>query len=230
MGGEVRGAAGNGKAGRKAKPKWFWLAIGLGIALVLVLLMLFVLKNQTPSKDVVCQDTSGNARYVGVYTSAGNFCLELWPEKAPVTVRNFLDYIESGHYDGTVFHRVIPDFMVQGGGYDASLNEKPTGPAIRNEARNGIPNTTGTVAMARTQDPDSATAQFFINVKDNPFLDFNPESGNDGYAVFGKVSEGLEVVMAISKVPTETRNQAAGMPFENVPVDSVTIEHVQIEK
>ena len=125
-------------------------------------------------------------------TTHGQIVIELNAEKAPVTVANFLDYVESGHYDGTIFHRVIDNFMIQGGGMDADMNEKRTGTPIKNEADNGLKNDTGTIAMARTSDPHSATAQFFINVKNNDFLNYSsPTPQGWGYAVFGKVTEGI---------------------------------------
>ena len=149
-------------------------------------------------------------------TSLGAVEIELQPDKAPVTVSNFLAYVDAGFYGGTVFHRVIPGFMIQGGGMDASMREKATRSPIVNEARNGLSNKRGAVAMARTSNPNSATAQFFINVADNAFL--NP--GRDaGYAVFGRVVAGMDVVDKIVAVPTRT----AGM-HENVPVTPVTID------
>jgi cyclophilin family peptidyl-prolyl cis-trans isomerase len=156
---------------------------------------------------------------VTLETSKGTIVLELYPEKAPKTVENFLAYVESGFFDGTIFHRVIPDFMVQGGGMTADMHKKDTNPPIQNEADNGLTNDRGTVAMARTGDPHSATAQFFINSKDNTFLN---HTGKDvkgwGYAVFGKVIEGMEVVDAISAV--QTTNQGG---MGDVPVEPITI-------
>jgi len=156
---------------------------------------------------------------VTLETSKGTIVLELYPEKAPKTVENFLAYVESGFFDGTIFHRVIPDFMVQGGGMTADMQKKDTNPPIQNEADNGLTNDRGTVAMARTGDPHSATAQFFINSKDNTFLN---HTGKDvkgwGYAVFGKVIEGMEVVDAISAV--QTTNQGG---MGDVPVEPITI-------
>lgn len=150
-------------------------------------------------------------------TSKGQIEVELDAEKAPVSTQNFLSYVDSGFYSGTQFHRVIPGFMVQGGGYDASMREKPTQAPIKNEADNGLKNLTGTLAMARTSDVNSATAQFFINVNDNAFLD---HGGRDfGYAVFGKVVKGMDVVTQIVQSPTGNR---AGM--QNVPVDPILIK------
>ena len=144
-------------------------------------------------------------------TSAGDFVVEVYPEKAPKTVENFLQYVRDKHYDGTLFHRVIPNFMVQGGGYDANYAEKPTRPPVVHEgrealAKGGPKNVNGALAMARTSDPNSASSQFFINVKDNDFL--NPSAQAPGYTVFGKVVSGMDVVNAIKSVPT-----GAGGPF-----------------
>jgi peptidyl-prolyl cis-trans isomerase A (cyclophilin A) len=155
-------------------------------------------------------------------TSAGKIRIALDQEKAPLSTANFVKYARSGHYAGTVFHRVIPRFMIQGGGMTAELKEKTTLPPIRNESRNGVRNLRGTVAMARTNDPNSATSQFFINLKDNPFLDFGIQGA--GYAVFGKVIEGMDVVDQIAAVPTKT----AG-PYENVPSTPVLIKSVKVE-
>jgi len=155
-------------------------------------------------------------------TSEGVIRIGLYSEQSPKSVANFLSYVRSGHYVGTIFHRVMPDFMVQGGGLDQNLVEKPTDPAIRNEARNGLRNSRGTVALARRDDPDSATAQFFINVRDNARLDFGIAGA--GYAVFGKVLEGMEVVDRIASVPT----QVSG-PHANVPIVPITILDARIE-
>jgi len=157
-----------------------------------------------------------------VETSLGRIRLALDQEKAPITVANFAKYARAGHYAGTVFHRVIPNFMIQGGGMTAELKEKPTSPPIRNEARNGLRNLRGTVAMARTNDPNSATSQFFINLKNNPFLDFGIQGA--GYAVFGQVIDGMDVVDKIAAV----RTKSAG-PYENVPVAPVVIKSVKVE-
>lgn len=158
-------------------------------------------------------------------TSKGTIELELYPDKAPITVANFVEYVKKGHYDGTIFHRVIPKFMIQGGGFTPGMEEKPTGEGIKNEAQNGLKNDRGTIAMARTPDPDSATAQFFINLEDNESLNYDAESGQAGYAVFGKVTEGMDVVDAIKEVPTTTK----GM-HENVPVEPVIIQSVKIKE
>lgn len=152
-------------------------------------------------------------------TTSGDILLELFPDKAPETVKNFLQYVDEGFYDNTIFHRVIPDFMIQGGGMDAKMKEKPTHAPIRNEADNGLKNERGAIAMARTMDPHSASAQFFINHKDNDFLNHGePSPDGWGYAVFGKVIDGMDVVDKIAKVKTHT----AGI-HENVPKDMVLI-------
>jgi peptidyl-prolyl cis-trans isomerase A (cyclophilin A) len=163
------------------------------------------------------------AQKVRLATSEGDIVLELDAEKAPKTVDNFLQYVRAGHYDGIVFHRVIDGFMIQTGGYKADLSEKPTRKPIPLESRNGLSNQRGSIAMARTSDPNSATAQFFINVNDNLALD--AAEGRDGYAVFGKVSVGMDVVDKIRAVPT----RAQGM-HQNLPVTPVTIRKATVEK
>jgi peptidyl-prolyl cis-trans isomerase B (cyclophilin B) len=158
-------------------------------------------------------------------TSKGNIKLELDSEKAPVTVANFLEYARSGHYDNTVFHRVIAGFMIQGGGFDTSMKQKPTNAPIKNEADNGLKNLSGTIAMARTSDPHSATAQFFINVSDNAFLDFkSPTPQGWGYAVFGKVTDGMDIVRSIEKVPTGNKAGHSDVPLSDVVITRVVIE------
>jgi peptidyl-prolyl cis-trans isomerase A (cyclophilin A) len=161
---------------------------------------------------------------VALETTQGRIVLELAPKEAPKTVENFLAYVKAGHYDGTVFHRVIGTFMVQGGGYTADLTEKPTRAPIPLESKNGLKNERGSVAMARRGDPNSATAQFFINVVDNPRLDYPSFDGN-GYAVFGKVVEGMDVVDKIKDVPTGSRGG-----HQNVPETPVTIKSARIVK
>ncbi len=157
---------------------------------------------------------------VKLITSAGDITLELYPDQAPVTVENFMQYVETGFYKDTVFHRVIRNFMIQGGGFGANLSRKQTRPPIRNEAANGLTNDRGTIAMARTGVPDSATSQFFINTVDNASLNFrDPSPGGIGYCVFGRVVEGMDVLDAIQSVPTGTR---AGM--RDVPVEDVMIK------
>jgi cyclophilin family peptidyl-prolyl cis-trans isomerase len=154
-------------------------------------------------------------------TSKGSFTVELHTTDAPISCANFLAYVESGHFAETVFHRVIPGFMIQGGGMTADMSQKKTLPAIKNEASNGLKNQRGTLAMARTNDPDSATAQFFINLKDNDFL--NASRGNAGYAVFGHVSSGMEVVDLIATVKTGSKGHHQDVPTEAVVIESVTV-------
>lgn len=168
---------------------------------------------------------AASAQKVRLATSAGDIVLELDRAKAPKSVDNFIAYVKSGHYSGTVFHRVIPTFMVQGGGMDKNLVEKKTNAPIPLESGNGLKNERGTVAMARTADPNSATAQFFINVQDNPFLDQPNARDGNGYAVFGKVVDGMDVVDKIRAVPTTTRG-----PHQNVPVEPVLIKQATLEK
>lgn len=159
---------------------------------------------------------------VELKTSLGNIVVELNADKAPKSAANFVQYVKDGHYDGTVFHRVIDGFMIQGGGFDARMTQKPTRPPIENEARNGLKNLPGTLAMARTSDPHSASSQFFINLVPNTFLDY-PSRDGWGYAVFGKVVTGMDVVEKIAKVPTAN----AGL-HQNVPVTPVTIESARV--
>ena len=161
---------------------------------------------------------------VVIKTSLGDITVELYPDKAPITVKNFLDYAEAKQYDGTIFHRVIPQFMIQGGGFTPDMNQKATKAPIKNEAGNGLKNTTGTIAMARTGIVDSATAQFFINVRDNTALDHRNENPDGfGYAVFGKVVGGMDVVKKIENVATTSKP-----PHQNVPVTPVVIESVRV--
>jgi len=161
-----------------------------------------------------------------IETDFGTIELELDEKKAPSTVKNFADYARSGHYDNTIFHRVIDGFMIQGGGFTADMEQKPTKAPIRNEAMNGLKNARGTIAMARTMVVDSATSQFFINLVDNAFLDFrNPTPQGFGYAVFGKVTKGMEVVDKIAKVQTGNH----GM-HQDVPVKPVTIKKVSVDE
>ncbi|MFI9721951.1 peptidylprolyl isomerase [Streptomyces sp. NPDC052396] len=160
---------------------------------------------------------------VRLSTNHGDIVLALNEEKAPRTVSNFLSYVDAGHYNGTIFHRVIPGFMIQGGGFAPGMTQKPTNAPIENEADNGLKNTLYSVAMARTNDPHSATAQFFINVGDNDFLNFSSKSPSGwGYAVFGEVVEGQDVVDAIKSVPTGPRGF-----HQDVPKDDVLIERAE---
>jgi cyclophilin family peptidyl-prolyl cis-trans isomerase len=157
-------------------------------------------------------------------TSLGDIKIELFADKAPVTVKNFLEYVQAGYYDGTVFHRVIPGFMIQGGGMDGELHEKSgQRPPIKNEAGNGMPNAAGSVAMARTSVPDSATSQFFINTVDNDFLNREKSADGVGYAVFGKVVEGMDVVKKIEAVKTGSKG-----PHQNVPLEAVVIQSAKV--
>ena len=160
-----------------------------------------------------------------IETDLGTIELELDEKKAPVTVKNFADYAKGGHYDGTIFHRVINGFMIQGGGFTHDMQQKETKAPIRNEAMNGLKNARGTIAMARTMVVDSATSQFFINLVDNGFLDFrNPTPQGFGYAVFGKVTKGMEVVDKIAKVQTGNRGMHQDVPVKPVVIKKVTVE------
>ena len=155
-------------------------------------------------------------------TNHGDIHIELDVEKAPSTCANFEQYVRDGHYDGTLFHRVIDGFMIQGGGMTADFIPKPTRPAIENEAKNGLKNRAGTIAMARTNAPHSATSQFFINVKDNDFLDYPGQDGW-GYCVFGRVTDGMDVVNQIRKVRTGSRNGQGDVPVEDVVIEKAEI-------
>lgn len=166
---------------------------------------------------------AGENPVVLMKTSKGELKIELFADKSPVTVENFLAYVKDGHYDGTVFHRVIPGFMIQGGGFGAEMAEKKTRAPIVNEATNGVKNERGTLAMARTSDPNSATAQFFINSVDNAFLDHKDTGQGYGYAVFGKVTSGMEVVDEISKVKTGNKGMHQNVPVEAIVIESVTV-------
>ncbi|MES2583508.1 MAG: peptidylprolyl isomerase [Pseudomonadota bacterium] len=167
---------------------------------------------------------SDAAPQVKFETSLGNFVVEVYPDKAPKTVENFLLYVKSKHYDGTIFHRVIPNFMVQAGGYNAKYDEKIARPPIPLEAQNGLKHEAGTIAMARTNEPNSARAQFFVNVKENPFL--NAKGSSDGYTVFGRVISGMETITKIKDVPT-----GSGGPFPtDVPKTTVLINSATLVK
>jgi len=177
---------------------------------------------QTAKTPKAEPETIPASNIVKLQTSMGDIVIELDRQAAPVTVRNFLGYVEAGYYDGTIFHRVIPGFMIQGGGFTAQMALKKTRAPIINEARNGLSNTRGTVAMARKSHPDSATSQFFINHSNNDFLNYIDQS-KAGYTVFGKVIEGMNVVDAIAEVKTATKN---GM--DDVPVETVTIQSAKV--
>lgn len=185
------------------------------LCLSLIGMPAFAAKDKAKSKNPV----------VTIDTSMGAIKVELDEQKAPITVKNFLTYVKEKHYDGTIFHRVIPAFMIQGGGMKADMSEKGgTHESIKNEADNGLQNKDGTLAMARTNDPNSATDQFFINVKDNGFLDYKGAE-NPGYAVFGKVISGMDVVHKIEHVATTDK-----FPHQNVPVEAVTIKSIRVGK
>ena len=181
--------------------------------LALLLLLTAGVTTAAQSKDPVT---------VLITTSKGNITVELLPDKAPETVANFLRYVDEGFYNGTIFHRVISGFMIQGGGFDQEYTKKPTHDPVMNEADNGLPNVRGSIAMARTSDPHSATAQFFINHTDNPALDHRNKGSGWGYAVFGKVTDGMEVVDKIASVDT-----GPGGPFrQDAPREMVVIETI----
>ena len=189
--------------------KSFWLALG-SAALIATAPAFAQTKAVAAHPQVLFKTTDGDIK------------VELYPEQAPKTVANFLDYVKSGQYSGTIFHRVIKGFMIQGGGYSTSFAEKPTRAPIPLESRNGLKNTAGTIAMARTSDPNSATAQFFINTVDNAGLDYPNPDGN-GYAVFGKVVSGMDVVKKIEASPTTTRGPMADVPQTPIVIESATV-------
>jgi cyclophilin family peptidyl-prolyl cis-trans isomerase len=205
---------------KNAARSWFRIT-ALGLALTATACV----DNSTDTGNApAAAEAVAAAPVVVMTTNKGSVEIELYPDKAPASVENFLNYAESGFYDGTVFHRVIPEFMIQGGGYDGDGNRKDTRPPISNEADNGLKNTVGTIAMARTSAPDSATAQFFINVKENTFLDHKDKTPQGwGYAVFGKVIAGMDVVKAIETTPTAD----AGGAFRNQPTETVIIESIR---
>ena len=180
---------------------------------------LFVLTLAATSGGALAADPQ-----VDIKTNVGTIRLELYPAKAPKTVENFLQYVKDGHYNGTIFHRVIDGFMIQGGGFEGSYKQKPTRDPVQNEAKNGLKNDVGTIAMARTSAPHSASAQFFINVSSNDFLNAERAQDGWGYAVFGKVVSGMDVVTKIAKTPT-----GAGGPFRSdVPKQPVVIESMTV--
>ncbi|MBB6400953.1 peptidyl-prolyl cis-trans isomerase B (cyclophilin B) [Methanococcus maripaludis] len=174
--------------------------------------------------DSTTSNETGEIVYATIQTNYGNMTFELYPDKAPITVENFKKYAESGFYEGTIFHRVINDFMVQGGGFNIDGTKKETLDPIKNEAKNGLSNKRGTIAMARTSVVDSATSQFFINTVDNSFLDYQDDS-NYGYAVFGEMTDGFDVLDEIENVATANNGQ-----YKNWPVEDVIIEKVMIEE
>lgn len=186
-----------------------WRIISCG--LIFLLFLVLPAAGQSPASK-----SGGKMSKVLLSTSLGDITIELYPEKAPITVENFLAYVDSGFFDGTIFHRVIPGFVIQGGGFTEDMNKKPTRPPVKNEAGNGLKNERGTLSMARTQETDSATSQFFINLSDNTALDHGMRGF--GYAVFGKVIEGMDIIDKIAAVKTGNR----GM-FNDVPVQPVLI-------
>ena len=194
-----------------------------------LLLMSFIgcskTENQTTKQPTTVKSTQETKSVkVELSTNKGTIVLELDAAKAPASTENFLSYVRDGHYDGTIFHRVIPGFMIQGGGFDAGMQQKSTKAPIQNEADNGLKNDLGTVAMARTNDPNSATAQFFINLKNNDFLNHSsPTPQGWGYAVFGKVVEGMDVVQTIEKVATGSKGMHQDVPVEDVVITKATI-------
>jgi peptidyl-prolyl cis-trans isomerase A (cyclophilin A) len=169
---------------------------------------------------------AGKHPIVVMDTTMGTIKIEVFTDKAPITAKNFLDYVNAGFYNGTVFHRVVPEFVIQGGGYLENMTTKTTNPPIKNESKNGLKNLRGTLSMARYDDPNSATSQFFINLKDNAHLD--PPPGGMGYAVFAKVVAGMDVVDRIATVATSTRS-VQGTPFQNVPVKPVVVKAARVE-
>jgi len=193
----------------------------LSMMLILTPTLSFATENKMPESS-----TSVLSTKVKLTTSLGDVIIQLNPEKAPISSANFLTYVNEGFYNGTIFHRVIPDFMAQGGGFDTGFNQKAVHAPIKNEANNGLSNKRGTVAMARTNVPDSATAQFFINYKDNTFLNHTSPTPNGwGYAVFGEVIEGMDVVDAMAKQPTGNRGG-----HQDVPKTDIVIEKAEVIK
>jgi peptidyl-prolyl cis-trans isomerase B (cyclophilin B) len=192
--------------------------IFIRITLAFLLAGLCVLPAQAASTPA----TKGKMKMVKLHTNMGTITLQLDAEKAPASVQNFLDYVNSGFYTNTIFHRVIPNFMIQGGGFETGLKQKPTNAPIKNEAKNGLKNEIYTIAMARTNDPHSATGQFFINTKTNGFLDYPGQDGW-GYCVFGKVVEGMDVVDAIGKVKTGNSGFYQDVPKEDVIITKAEV-------
>ena len=198
-------------------PKGIALAAGI-IAVLALAGMMLLRRNATPTEEL--------APMVTIETSKGNIVVELFSDKAPLSVKNFLQYVDSGHYNGTIFHRVINGFMIQGGGFTKDMQQKPVKAPVRNEAENGLKNLRGTLALARTPDVNSATCQFFINVVDNAFLDFtSPTPQGYGYCVFGKVVQGMEVVDQIKAVPTGRAGPFSDVPTQ--PVEIISISRVK---
>ena len=193
----------------------------------MMMLVLAAALSASPASEPAKPATAATANpRVALETNKGKIVLELDAAKAPKTVANFLEYVKSGHYDGTIFHRVIAGFMVQGGGFDTRMEQKPTRPPVQNEADNGLKNARGTVAMARTSDPHSASSQFFVNLVDNTFLNYKSKDAQGwGYTVFGKVVEGMDVVDAIAKIKTGPRGPfGSDVPNEGVQITKATIQ------
>ncbi len=190
-------------------------------------IILFMMLSLTTTLSFATEKTMSDTQTkVKLTTTLGEVIIQLNAEKAPISSANFLTYVKEGFYNGTIFHRIIPDFMAQGGGFDTSFNQKAVHASIKNEANNGLKNTRGTLAMARTNDPDSATAQFFINYKDNSFLNHTSQTSSGwGYAVFGEVIEGMDVVDAMAKQATSNRGG-----HENVPKTDIVIEKAEVVK
>ena len=202
------------------------LAMSFVLALVLIAAPA-AFSQEAPAQEAPAQEAPAQqaAPQVTIQTSMGPITIELYPDKAPNTVKNFLNYVDDSFYDGTIFHRVIPGFMVQGGGFTPDMNKKRTQGPLLNEADNGLKNDRGTLAMARTNDPHSATAQFFINVVDNDSLNHTSKTARGwGYTVFARVIEGMEIVDAISKVPTGVKNRMRDVPQEPVMLEKVTLK------
>ena len=191
--------------------------------ILLLFMMLFLTSTLSFATENNMSDTQTKVK---VTTTLGAFIIQLNTEKAPVSSANFLTYVNEGFYNGTIFHRIIPDFMAQGGGFDTSFNQKAVHAPIKNEANNGLANNRGTLAMARTNDPNSATAQFFINLKDNSFLNHTSQTSSGwGYAVFGEVIEGMDVVDAMAKQATGNRGG-----HQDVPKTDIVIEKAEVVK
>ena len=173
------------------------------------------------SDTAIAQGTCPKVKFA---TNKGDILIELFCEKAPITTENFIQYVKDGFYDGTIFHRVIPEFVIQGGGFESGMNQKQTRANIKNEADNGVKNTLGSLSMARTPDPDSASSQFFINLKDNEFLDFTAKTQQGwGYAVFAQVVEGMDAVEAIAKVSTGNAGGHQDVPSEDMIIETATL-------
>jgi peptidyl-prolyl cis-trans isomerase A (cyclophilin A) len=196
---------------------------------ICLLSLLLISANLAPAFAADAPASDPASPKVELKTSQGKITLELYPDKAPKSVENFLKYVKDGFYDGLIFHRVIDGFMIQGGGFDKKMSQKATRGKIQNEAKNGLKNEKGTLAMARTSDPHSASSQFFINLSDNAFLDYPGQDGW-GYAVFGKVVDGLDVVEKIGKVKTGRANGMGDVPVEAVTIEKATLAGAKKKK